>query len=319
MYWICDKFEPEMPEYIHQVQNRSIKAIYHLATARVWVDNIRKEANIVKRKGQFYIQTWHGSIALKRIEQDAGNSLNPFYISYAKRDAKYTNLMLSNSNFSDNMFSKSFWYKGEVYKSGSPRLDSMFKNNDGCVRRKLGLAKDDYIVLYAPTFRSDWSLEPYQFDRKKIKEAFEKRTGKNVVILFRMHPNLSKIMTYTAEESFVCDVSGVQDVYELMSEADALLTDYSSLMFEFPIAIPKPVFIYAMDYEKYDRGYYFDFSELPFIFTKNEYELNESIINFCEEEYTTNVKAFYDRLQLFEDGKSSERVADVIIEKIGTK
>lgn len=319
MYWITDTIDVEMPEYITQVKYRSFKAMYHLATAKVWVDNIRKEAEIVKRKKQYYVQTWHGNIALKRIEKDAHESLSKFYISCAKRDAKYTDVMLSSCKFSDRLFREAFWYKGEIFKSGSPRIDCLYKKNEKMIKHHFGLDEDVYMVMYAPTFRSDWSVKAYEFDIECIKQAFEKRFKKSVVFLFRMHPNLSKISTYKVDLPYVYDVSGVSDVYEIMCESDALITDYSSLMFEFPICEKKPVFLYARDLDAYDRGFYFNLSSLPYPVSRDTAELYRSVIEYDKREYEDKLDDFYSELEVREDGHASERVADRIAKVLRTK
>lgn len=312
LYWIVEDENVYLPQQIKKLKKNTVSAIYHMATAKIWIDNARKEANMVKRSGQFYLQTWHGSIALKRIELDAKESLNSFYVSYAKRDAKYTNMMISNSSFSDRMFSEAFWFNGEVCKVGSPRLDIMFQTDSEKIRKQLGINSEDYVVLYAPTFRSDWSTDKYLYDMKPIKDAFSKMTNKNVVVLVRVHPNIASIVKYDVEDSFIKNVSGLPDVYEIMRESDALITDYSSLMFEFPVAQKKPVFLYACDVEQYDRGFYFDINELPFPLSRTEAELASLVSDYSKEVYESDLDAFYKKIDLLEDGKASKRVVEYI-------
>ena len=64
-----------MPEGIHVVKINSIASLYHLSTAKIWIDNCRKSPYITKRKKQYYIQTWHGAIGFKKIEKEAGKEL----------------------------------------------------------------------------------------------------------------------------------------------------------------------------------------------------------------------------------------------------
>ena len=91
-------------------------------TAKVWVDSNRKEGYIRKRKGQFYIQTWHGGVPLKKIEGDCEEYLGEVYIQRAKWDSAMTDLYLSNGGFCTDMYRRAFWYTGEILECGTPML-----------------------------------------------------------------------------------------------------------------------------------------------------------------------------------------------------
>ena len=315
LYWLYDGTNSTFPAYICPLKEKSLRACYHLATAGVWIDNCRKEPYYAKRKSQFYLQTWHGSISLKRIEKDAESVLEHFYVESAKRDSRMADLMLSNSSFADNMFQNSFWYAGEVRRFGSPRLDSQFHHDlRFSVREKLGVDEKELILLYAPTFRLSHSGDAYDVDFDRVTQLLREKTGKNVTVLIRLHPNLSRNhLTVVCARSL--DVSAHPDVYELMSASDVLITDYSSLMFEFPIAEKKPVFCYAKDLEQYDRGFYFDLKALPFSFSRSNQELIEDIRTFDQKKYEEKLSAFYSELELCEDGNAAKRTVDYLLEK----
>ena len=113
---------PDVKE-ITALRTNTPRAVFSLARAKVWVDNNRKEAYIRKRKGQYYIQLWHGGIALKRIEGDCETLLGRTYICRAKRDSKDTDLFVSNSMFCTQMYRRAFWAQCEIAEYGSPRND----------------------------------------------------------------------------------------------------------------------------------------------------------------------------------------------------
>ena len=96
-----------------------------------------------------------------------------------------------------------------------------------------------------------------------------------------------------------------------------MITDYSSLMFEFPTAIAKPVFCYAKDIEEYDRGFYFNLDDLPFSVSKSNEELVMSIKNFDKKKYKHKLDLFYSGIGLKEDGHASERIAEILIRMAG--
>ena len=123
MVWLVEDFAEEMPSQIRKVKYGSLKSMYEFATARVWIDNVRNYKGIPKKEGQFYIQTWHAGLGLKKAEKDIEKSLSPEYVKDAKNDGKITDLMLSNCKFITNLYRKSYWYEGEVLEEGFPRND----------------------------------------------------------------------------------------------------------------------------------------------------------------------------------------------------
>ena len=319
LFWIAYEDET-VPDTITKVKPRSLSCLYHMATSKVWIDNVRKDPYYVKRKNQYYIQTWHGNVALKKIEKDVEDKIGSYYVESAKRDAEMTDLMVSNSAFSDKLYSDSFWYKGDIRRFGSPRLDCLFElENDEeavkSIKRSLGIPENNYTVLYAPTFRNSLSMDAYDVDLEKVREALKKNTGRDVSVLLRLHPNLIVANLSISSEGAI-DATRYPDVYELMAVSDALITDYSSLMFEFPAAKRKPVFCYAKDQDEYDRGFYFELAELPFVFTRTNEELINSITCFDKEKYEADINAFYEKIDLHEDGHASERVVNYLIEEI---
>ena len=194
LYWLYEGNVPELPASVCPIRENSLRANYHLATAAIWVDNCRKEPYIDKRKNQFYLQAWHGSIPLKQIEKDAENVLERFYVEGAKRDSRMADLMLSNSAFADKMFRNSFWYTGEIKRFGSPRLDSQFhKGLRERARKELGIDGEELVLLYAPTFRLLHNGDAYDVDFAHVTGLLRQKTGKNVTVLIRLHPNLSRM------------------------------------------------------------------------------------------------------------------------------
>lgn len=118
-----------LPDGIIPCINAPYKAIYHLCTSRIWIDNCRKGFTI-KKKRQFYIQMWHGGGAQKRCELDVIDKLGINYKKLAIHDAKNTDLMISESRFMTNLYHHSFWYDGPVYECGYPRYDILLKSEE---------------------------------------------------------------------------------------------------------------------------------------------------------------------------------------------
>ena len=306
------------PKGITVLKTNSIKAIFNLATARVWVDNNRKENYIRKRKGQYYIQTWHGGIALKKIEKDYADKLGPKYATNAKRDSQMTDLYISNSIFCTKMYQNSFWYSGEILECGSPRNDILLNPKSQAlseIRTRLGVSPDAQIAVYAPTYREgDNNTEPYQLDFNALLQALEDKFGGCFIIAVRLHPLVSGQSGFIKYNNKIINASHYRDIYELMAVSDLLITDYSNIMFEFSF-MKKPVFLYASDVEEYEkeRGFYFNYKSLPYQKAVTKGELITNIKNFDYNNYLENIESFLKELVIYEKGNASKQVVERII------
>ena len=305
---------------IHFLKTNSMAAIQALATARVWVDNNRKEPYITKRKGQYYIQLWHGGLALKKIEGDCAEHLGEAYINNARRDSAMTDLYVSNGEFCTNMYRRAFFYEGEIIECGTPRNDAFIKGNlekAASVKRSLSIGLETKIVLYAPTYRDGSEVSAYQFDFEQVRKAMEARFGGEFVMIVRMHPLVSALGDVLEYGDKILNGSHYPDMYELMLASDVLITDYSNTMFEFSM-MKRPVFLYASDFTMYkkERGFYFDYYTLPYKIAADSEELIQCIVRFDEEEYQKELNRFFDTVNLKESGKAAEVVVQRILEKV---
>ncbi|MBQ6823574.1 MAG: CDP-glycerol glycerophosphotransferase family protein [Clostridia bacterium] len=322
LVWLVkdEKEAASLPEGVTPCPYDSPKRVFALATAGVWVDNCRKYDRF-KKKNQYYLQTWHG-FPLKRIEKDAGEALGPDYEKGAKRDSAKIDLLLSNSAFCTEVFRRCFWYNGEIAEFGSPRNDVFFHLNPGVgekVRRVLLLEEDRKLVLYAPTFRVDHSMDAYALDAAALGAACEKRFGGKWTVLIRLHPNVAgqskNLFAYDGKS--VVDATMYPDMQELLCAADMLLTDYSSSMFDYALG-GKPCLRFALDIELYrkDRNFYFTQEELPFPLADSNAALEQCVLDFDEECYRRTWARFAEKNGFYEDGNASVRCADWILEKI---
>ncbi|MBE6241312.1 MAG: glycerophosphotransferase [Bacteroidales bacterium] len=271
-----------------------------------------------KREGQKYMMLWHGGVALKKIEKDAEDKLSYKYLQTAKYDSKACDLMISGCDFQTRLLKEKFWYDGEILEKGIPRNDIFFKTElHGEMRKKIcgryNIPEGNSIVLYAPTFRKNRSIDPYRIDWNNVIPALRKTSGnKEVTVLLRLHPNLigSVDVTPLLNNPAVIDVTLYHDMQELLCISDILITDYSSSMFDFTMQW-RPCFLYATDIEQYDRGYYFDFRDLPYPVATDEASLIDIIENFDKDKYNEDLKQFFnERVGLFEDGNASRSLAE---------
>lgn len=325
VWFVKDERErASLPEGIEGCDVNSAKAIYHLSTAKVWIDNCRKGMTLFKRKKQFYIQTWHGGGAQKRCEADAESVLSKKYVRSAKHDSKMIDLFVSDSRFMTDLFHRSFWYDGPVLECGYPRYDILLQKNDGLVEKVYdyyNIDREKKLVLYAPTFRVDLSFDAYNIDFTRLRESLKTRFGKEFVILVHLHPNVANVeggIDYDGVS--VINSTFYPDTQELIAVSHILIGDYSSINYDFSLK-REPVFRYTADLADYcnDRDLYFGFGEYPFPYAENNDELEQLVLNFDEEEYLATLNAFFERIGAVIKDDSSEKVAGAIIDYLNGK
>ena len=298
----------DIPEGIEIVDINDAKiCLKKLAEAHIWIDNNRKSKlfnkGLIKKEGQFYIQTWHGSLGIKRIGDDVVLQLTSDrlkFLEIAKIDMSSADVFLSNSIFDEKFLYKNISCKRKIQKLGHPRCDVFFLEENKKrriyerVHSVLGIPNDVKIVAYMPTFRDTGRADCYNVDFESLTKALEAKFGGKWVIVVKVHPKIKrfskKIFNFSEN---VVDASEYPDAQELLSVVDVCITDYSSCIFDFMLT-RRPGFIFATDIEMYnnERGFYYPLETTPFpIATTNE-ELASNILNFDEKKYKSNVEAF---------------------------
>lgn len=310
--WIVKNIDNRMPSQIRQVKKNSAKALYELATAKIWIDNSRKDFVPFKRRGQFYLQTWHGPLALKYIEKDALPYLSKYYEMIAINDSRNCDLMITGSTFGRNLIANSFWYDGEIQILGTPRCDRLVKLEKSGInlQKELGIPESSLLILYAPTFRKNRAVNLDDLDIMGVLKSFEKKFGKNSYLMVRLHP-IDSTKIIIENDINVINVSDYPDMQILIEQSDIVITDYSSSMFDALIG-KKACFLLATDIEdylKYDRPMYFNMNDLPFSLSRNSYDLIKNIEKFNYSKYISEINKFSEKIGINEDGYASEKVA----------
>lgn len=311
LVWVMEHGRPVpegFPEGVRLVRHFSIEYLREISTAKIIICNHRTGNHhaFSKRKGQYYIQTWHSSLRLKRIEGDAPG-LGEEYARFAREDSAKIDLLLSGCGFSSDIFRRAFWYDGEIFEHGTPRCDGFFGDNSAVkekVFRFFGIENGKKLALYAPTFRKDKKAGVYGMDFKMLGKAL----GDDWVVGCRLHPNLN------AEVSGddCIPMSSYPDMQELLMACDLLITDYSSSMFDMAVA-GKKCALYVPDLENYmanERGLYFEIKQLPFPRAENMEQLCDNVANF--EGYEDRCREFLKEIRSFEDGNAAAAVAQRI-------
>lgn len=313
LVWLVNDMDAPMPAGIRKVPFHGRQSYYELATAKVIVNNVKGDLNLRKRKGQFYIQTWHAGFGFKLVEKNALSKLPKDYVIESKINSRDTDLMLAGSKFQSNEYRQAFWCKCEILEQGLPRNDAYFGKTEEElleIKASLGLSAETKVALYAPTFRtgSD-TLETYGLDLERTRNALQTHWGGNWVLLFRHHPNL-KIPLSFAKDSNVINVSEYPDMQELVLITDVFISDYTSAMFEAAF-LNKIIFVFATDVDEYEksRGLNKAFYMLPYPMARNNDEMMQIIHNFDRESYDKTTGKFLEKFQPFETGNASKAVA----------
>ncbi|MFB5282804.1 CDP-glycerol glycerophosphotransferase family protein [Peribacillus sp. Hz7] len=321
--WIYNKKARFRDPNTIAVRRFSIKYYYYLATAKYWVNNQNFPTYIKKRKETTYIQTWHGT-PLKRMLFDIENvqGRTDDYVERVYGATKTWSYLISPSEYASNCFRSAFKYEGNILEVGYPRNDLFFRADineiSSKVKGQLKLPTDKKVILYAPTFRDNETNgnNKFQFNLMMDLESLKERFGEEYVILLRMHVVISSKLKIPEEyRGFVYNVSGYSDIQELYLISDILITDYSSVMFDFANT-SKPIlfFTYDLDLYKNDiRGFYMDFEKEapgPLLFDTND--IIEAVTNIDEvnKQYKEKYSAFKKKYCSLEDGKAAERIVD---------
>lgn len=314
--WLCREDNATFPDGIQPVKDLSLASIYHQATARIWIDNKRKPGYVRKRKGQYYIQLWHSGISMKCVEADAAEELSEEYLYNAKNDSRMVDLFVAASEWRSERIRQAFWYSGEIlqcdfYKASS--LLDMSGEQERKIREALHVPEMAHIVVYAPTFRNDLSLEPYNLDYERLTQALARKFGGQWVVVVRLHPNILKADKGIVFSRNVIDGTYYPSIEELAAVSRFLITDYSGTMFH-AYRFGKNVIIYASDLHDYlahERKLYFDITNMPGDLAQSNDELEQIIENWDQERYDRERKQLVDSIGFYSDKK-----VNVLIDRI---
>lgn len=283
-----------------------------------------QRAGVHKSKNQFWIQTWHGSLGLKRLEGAGGDV--KFYEAMQKADSQKTDYLITNSQFEEHVFSSTYWPNVSALRLGHARNDILFdtsKTTREYLRRKVlkRLGIDDRgqkFLLYAPT-HNDKNGDPNNFslDFDELREVLVKKFGGEWDILIRTHnSNKGNSTKWLAGLPMYCiNASFYPDMQELMMVANVGITDYSSWICDY-ILTKKPSFLYGTNVDTYSqtRGFYHKFEDTPFSLAINNEQLVQNIKDFDQSAYEQKIKDFLKMCECMDDGQASKRIVDKIEE-----
>lgn len=293
---------------------------YYLTVSKYIFHNVTLPPYYVKNEGQIYINTWHGTPLKTLGKEMAGNIAQN---SNVQRNFLKSDYLLSPNSFTTEKMIKSYdindIYKGKVLENGYPRIDSIFQESS-IVKLFLethGVDLSKEVVLYAPTWRGvTGRVQDTSFDMvehlNKIVQGI-KKSGKQFIV--KVHPLVYQYIKDTSLENILLVPDWI-DANELLHYVDLLITDYSSIFFDF-LVTDKPILFYMYDKEEYEqsRGLYFDLNEMPGEICKTTDDLIEAILTINKSRFFSNpnVQLFKEKYIPYEDGNVTEKYIDYIL------
>lgn len=302
-----------IPAYVHVVRKNS-EVIRELARASIMIGNCRCHKFLESRADQLNIDTWHGGLGFKKIGLDAK--------SFQRKSRTQTlsgfDFIISNSDFLSKAYRSAFRYDGVIWKCGYPIEDALIAGDSErqMVYERYHLSNETRIVLYAPTYRSQYRWH-CTMDSKQIVEAFQRRFGGKWEMIVHWH----QLMPVEDRKlSGTIDATDISSMQSLVKAADACISDYSSSIFQ-AVQHHIPCFVYADDYEVYSRaqGLYLDFDEQPFPYALTEEALIDNILRYDAELWEEKWKQYQVRMGHIVTGHSAEDVARVCVDFLNGK
>lgn len=297
----------------------------YLASSKYWIFNFKTPEYFIKKENQIFLQCWHGT-PLKRIGMDievdgnAATDKKKIHESYLN-DAKKYDYFISPSRYATERFVSSFGLKlldkeNIIIEQGYPRNDKL-KNFDADdiieIKRKLNISSDKKVILYCPTFRDD-QYKPgvghtYQLGINLLR--LKEKLGDGYFLLLRLHYLVSNKIDISQFKGFALDVSSYDDINDLYLISDVLVTDYSSVFFDFA-NLNRPMIFYMYDRELYQgtlRDFYLDLKDIPGPIIEDECKLIEALRNIDEIacKYQEKIKQFSSVYNYLDDGHATER------------
>jgi CDP-glycerol glycerophosphotransferase len=324
--WAVADWSVPAPEGATVVLHGTEEYYTALARCRYVIANDDMHYFYRKREGQTYLQTWHGT-PLKRIGFDIERpqfASGTSYFTQLANDVAQWDALLSPNPFSTPIMRHAFRFEGDIWESGYPRNDVLSRDESGAVaanvRRRLGLPDGKRVVLYAPTWRDNqyYASGRYRFDLRLDLERAWQVLGPDYVILVRGHHQTADDAPAGQRRGFALDVSRYPEVSELFLASDVLVTDYSSVMFDFAVT-GRPMIFFTYDLEEYRdelRGFYFDLEAEapgPLLGTSDEVLAAIADSGTTAARQSAAYQAFVAKYCPLDDGKAAARVCERLL------
>jgi len=323
--WVVDRKGVNIPGKHTKCKRLGLKYFYYMNRSKYWVTNMRQPLSIPRREETILLSTWHGT-PLKRLvfDMDDVHSANPKYKETVFKQTRGWDYLISDNPFSTDTFQSCFLFDREkIIETGYPANDPMYAPNReelaNKIRKKLSIPENKKVILYAPTWRDDqfYDKGQYGFDLDLDINRLKKEFGEEYVLLLRLHYFIVDQLDLSQYGDFTRDGSSYDDITDLYLISDILITDYSSVFFDYA-NLKRPILYYTYDIEKYRdvlRGFYLDMEkDLPGPLLLTNDDVVDAIKNIEQiaEQYKDRYEEFYNRFCCVDDGFASKRVVEKV-------
>ncbi len=325
-YIMLDDVSTYVPGNARKLKRTRTRYFFIMGIAGTWVCDCRQPGYIIKREGVHYIQTWHGT-PLKKLALDmesvnmAGETDIDKYRQSFYKNTRTWDYLISQNHFSTEVFRSAFAFDKTMLEIGYPRNDILFSGNNTetitHLKNKMGLPLDKKILLYAPTWRDNEYYEKgaYKFNQALDFDLLKEKLGEEYACIVKYHYLVKENLDWSSYKGFVYKYDMCEDIAELYLVADILITDYSSVMFDYSI-LRRPMLFFTYDLEEYKdnlRGFYFDFlKEAPGPITRTTEELIDSILAYDPAEFASKYEAFHNKYNHADNGHASQKVVQLL-------
>ncbi|GIO35159.1 CDP-glycerol glycerophosphotransferase [Paenibacillus antibioticophila] len=318
--WILDGDQSEVNHKIKKgtliVRRNSLKYLKTLATAKYLVNNNTFPPYFQKKQNQIYVNTWHGT-PLKTLGRDVETAKVSEH-SNVQRNLLHTDFFIAPNLYTAKKMISAYdvegIFNGEILDLGYPRIDLTFKSDYNQVKRELGVAADEKIIVYFPTWRG--GIHSHRDTSHEIYNNYKQMSSslpEGYVLLLKVHHITQKYFVKNGLGS-IC-VPPEFDPNVLLAVTDLLITDYSSVFFDY-LHLQRPIIFLADDWDEYrkERGFYLEKSDLPGPLCSEINEVNYWFMHLDELQYNyqDKLKECAGRYSYHDDGKATERLVKVL-------
>ena len=330
--WSFTDTETEIPGNAIKVKRSFPKFLYYTLRSGTWIMDTRHLYYLKKNKNTKYIQAWHGTplkklaLDMDYLNTDGNDDINKYHEEFRKNSALW-DYLISQNKFSSEIFRRAFDFKGQMLEIGYPRCDILFnKNNEEAIddiKSRLNIPKDKKIILYAPTWRENqfYNKNAFKFTTEMDFDEMYNQLSDDYILIVKFHYLVKENIDWSKYNDFIIECDADWDIQELYLISDIMITDYSSVMFDYAI-LKRPIIFFTFDLDDYKnnlRDFYFDMvEEVPGPICKTNEEMIDYIKNFNREDYDNDYgekyKLFNEKFNQFDDGNASKKVIELIKE-----
>ena len=272
--WSLTNTNTEIPGNAIKVKRSFPKFLYYTLRSGTWIYDTRHLYYLKKNKKTIYIQTWHGTplkklaLDMDFLNTDGNDDINEYHENFRKNSA-FWDYLISQNKFSSEIFKRAFDFKGEMLEIGYPRCDILINKNNSVdideIKNRLNIPNDKKIILYAPTWRENkfYNKSAFKFDTEMDFDEMHNQLSDDYILIVKFHYLVKENIDWSKYGDFIIECDADWDIQELYLISDIMITDYSSVMFDYAI-LKRPMIFFTFDLDDYKnnlRDFYFDMVE----------------------------------------------------------